>query len=99
MAGHRACSADCVDVPRFVLFQKKTDVKHGEETHWRNLFASIVKNTSLTVRDIEELRINQMEDLLIGLGENAEAEEAYLNGDTKQELLEETKDITLLLSP
>ena len=49
------------------------------------------------MRDIEELRINQMEDLLIGLGENAEAEEAYIKGEPKQELLEGDNAIHALL--
>ena len=69
----------------------------GDETHWRNLFASIVKNTSMTMRDIEELRINQLEDLLIGLGENAEAEEAYIKGEAKHEVLEGDDAIHALL--
>ncbi|MDY6350401.1 MAG: hypothetical protein SPL62_07920 [Selenomonas sp.] len=56
-----------------------------------------MKNTSLTLRDIEELRVNQLEDLLIGLGENAEAEAAYIRGETKQEVLEGDDAIHALL--
>ena len=36
----------------------------------------------MTMHDIEELRINQLEDLLIGLGENAEEERTYVEGDS-----------------
>lgn len=49
------------------------------------------------MRDIEELRINQLEDLLIGLGENAEAEEAYIKGEAKHEVLEGDDAIHALL--
>ena len=34
----------------------------------------------MTMNDIENLRINQMEELLLGLSENAEREQAELNG-------------------
>ena len=34
------------------------------------------------MQDIENLRINQMEDLLLGLSENAEKEQAELRGET-----------------
>ena len=78
-------------------FKKKTEIKAGEETHWRNLFASLVKNTSLTMQDIENLRINQMEDLLVGLSENAEKEQAELNGESTNGVLEGDDAIRALL--
>lgn len=62
-------------------FKKKSDVK--EKTEWRNLFASIVQNTSMTMEDIGNLRINQMEDLLEGMNENAEALEREMKGEVK----------------
>ena len=98
MARPRYCKGNRADVPWSFLFQKKTDVKKGEETHWRNLFASIVKNTSMTMYDIEELRINQLEDLLIGLGENAEEERKYIEGESGSgEVLEGDDAIHALL--
>ena len=52
----------------------------------------------MTVSDIEELRINQLEDLLIGLGENAEEERKYLEGDKGEgEVLEDDDAIHALL--
>lgn len=60
---------------------KKSDVK--EKTEWRNLFASIVQNTSMTMEDIGNLRINQLEDLLEGMNENAEAMEREMKGEKK----------------
>lgn len=61
---------------------KKTEIKDGAEIHRCNMFAYIVKNTSLTMRDIEDLRINQLEDLLLGISDNAEREQAELNGES-----------------
>ncbi len=77
--------------------KKKTEIKEGEETHWRNLFASLVKNTSLTMHDIEDLRVNQMEELLLGLSENAEKEQAEINGESTGEVLEGDAAIHALL--
>lgn len=51
----------------------------------------------MTMEDIENLRMNQFEDLLEGLSENAKAEEAYINGDSKGELLEGDDAIHALL--
>ena len=62
-------------------FKKKTDVK--EQTSWDRLFASLVQNTSMTMRDIGDLRINQMEGLLEGLAENAEEMKRELDGGHK----------------
>ena len=57
--------------------------------------ASIVQNTSMTMEDIGNLRINQMEDLLQGMSENAEAMEREIKGDKKP--LEGDDDIHALL--
>ena len=97
MAGPGNRGADCRTAPWSVYLQKKTEIKAGEETHWRNLFASLVKNTSLTMQDIENLRINQMEDLLVGLSENAEKEQAALNGESTNGVLEGDDAIRALL--
>lgn len=70
---------------RVSQFKKKQSIKSGEETHWRNLIASLVQNTSLNVHDIEELRINEMEDLLQGISENnEELNKKYGNGGKEQ---------------
>lgn len=47
--------------------------------------------------DIENLRINQMEDLLLGLSENAEKEQAELRGESSEGLLEGDDAIRALL--
>ena len=49
------------------------------------------------MRDIEDLRINQLEDLLLGLSENAEREQAEINGESTAELLEGDDAIRALL--
>ena len=51
----------------------------------------------MTMKDIEDLRINQMEDLLLGLSENAEKEEAELKGESTGEILEGDAAIHALL--
>lgn len=72
---------------RVSQFKKKQSVKSGEETHWRNLIASLVQNTSLTIHDIENLRINEMEDLLEGINENSESlRKQYEGGGTTEQL-------------
>ena len=81
MAGHGNRQGDHQYFPGYVTVQKKSDVK--EKTEWRNLFASIVQNTSMTMEDIGNLRINQMEDLLEGMNENAEALEREMKGEVK----------------
>ena len=43
----------------------------------------MVQNTSMTMEDIGNLRINQMEDLLEGMNENAEALEREMKGEVK----------------
>ena len=50
----------------------------------------------MTMRDIEELRINQLEDLLLGLSENAEREQAELGG-SDSDVLEGDDAIRALL--
>ena len=62
-------------------FKKKTDVK--EATSWDRLFASLVQNTSMTMKDIGDLRVNQMEGLLEGIAQNAEELKRELNGEHK----------------
>lgn len=64
---------------------------------WRNLFASIVANTSLTMKDIADLRINEMEELLIGLNENAEAERKELEGNREGHVIEGADAIHALI--
>lgn len=76
---------------------KKSSVKSGEETHWRNLIASLVQNTSLTINDIENLRINEIEDLLEGINENSEELRKQYNNDGKVEQLEGDDAIRALL--
>ena len=52
----------------------------------------------MTMHDIEELRINQLEDLLIGLGDNAEEERKYIEGESGSgEVLEGDDAIHALL--
>ena len=58
--------------------KKKTDVK--QKTEWRNLFASIVANTSMTMNDIANLRVNEFEELLEGMNENADEQKRLLDG-------------------
>ena len=81
MAGYGYCQGNNQYLPWAFPVQKKSDVK--EKTEWRNLFASIVQNTSMTMEDIGNLRINQMEDLLEGMNENAEALEREMKGEVK----------------
>ncbi len=49
------------------------------------------------MQDIENLRINQMEELLLGLSENAEKERAELNGESTDGVLEGDDAIRALL--
>ena len=42
----------------------------------------------MTMKDIADLRINQMEDLLLGMSENAEKIEAELKGKGGKQRLE-----------
>ena len=79
MVGHGYCEGYRDEVPGTVYDEKKTDVK--QKTEWRNLFASIVSNTSMTMKDIADLRINEFEELLEGMNENAEEMKRELNGD------------------
>lgn len=52
----------------------------------------------MTMTDIENLRINQLEELLIGMGENAEkVEEMMKNGGKSVEVLEGDAAIKALL--
>ena len=50
-------------------------------TSWDRLFASLIQNTSMTMKDIADLRINQLEGLLEGLAENAEEMKRELDGE------------------
>ena len=45
------------------------------------MVASIVKNTSLTVKDIGEMSYPELESLMDGMTTNAKKEEAYLKGE------------------
>ena len=81
MAWHETGRRNRADILRNFSVQKKSDVK--ESTEWRNLFASIVQNTSMTMEDIGNLRINQLEDLLEGMSENAEELDRKINGKNK----------------
>ena len=74
---------------------KKTESSGNAK--WRNLFASIVSNTSLTMKDIADLRINEMEDLLEGMNENAEEQKKMLDGAKKGEVLEGDAAINALM--
>lgn len=50
------------------------------------------------MEDLENMRLNQFEDLLTGLEENAKKEEAYIKGGSSQgELLEGDEAIHALL--
>ena len=49
------------------------------------------------MHDIEDLRVNQMEELLLGLSENAEKEQAEINGESSGEVLEGDAAIRALL--
>ena len=64
---------------------------------WRNLFASIVSNTSLTMKDMADLRIKEMEDLLEGMNENAEEQKKMLDGVKNDEVLEGDAAIKALM--
>ena len=48
---------------------------------WDELVASIVKNTSMTVKDIGEMSYPELENLMEGMATNAKKEEAYLKGE------------------
>ena len=57
-----------------------------------------MQNTSLTISDIENLRINEMEDLLEGINENSEElRKQYNNGGGTTEQLEGDDAIRALL--
>ena len=93
MAGHGHCQGYRDEVPGTVYDEKKTDVK--QKTEWRNLFASIVANTSMTMNDIANLRINEFEELLEGMNENADEQKRLLDGG--HETLEGDDAIAALL--
>lgn len=54
--------------------------KKESGVHWNELVASIVKNTFMTVRDINELSFPELEELMDGMSLNAEKERAELEG-------------------
>ena len=56
-----------------------------------------MQNTSLTIRDIENLRVNEMEDLLEGINENSEELRKQYEGGGKTEQLEGDDAIRALL--
>lgn len=58
--------------------EAKKDTK--EEVSWNELIASIVSNTSMTVRDVQEMSYPELEDLLEGMSRNSEKEKEMLDG-------------------
>lgn len=56
-----------------------------------------MQNTSLTISDIENLRINEMEDLLEGINENSEELRKQYNNGGEVEQLEGDDAIRALL--
>lgn len=72
----------------FLAYHSSKKTESNGKGKWRNLFASIVSNTSLTMKDIADLRINEMEELLEGMNENAEEQKKLLDGAGKVEVLE-----------
>lgn len=56
-----------------------------------------MQNTSLTISDIENLRINEMEDLLEGINENSEELRKQYEGGGQTEQLEGDDAIRALL--
>lgn len=56
-----------------------------------------MQNTSLTISDIENLRVNEMEDLLEGINENSEELRKQYEGGGKVEQLEGDDAIRALL--
>ena len=84
---------DLMEIVDLALDHRETREQIEE---WLDL--DIAKEIVLTMRDIEELRINQLEDLLIGLGENAEEERKYIEGESGNgEVLEGDDAIHALL--
>ncbi len=75
-------------VEKFLGLSQFKKTESDGKGKWRNLFASIVSNTSLTMKDIADLRINEMEELLEGMNENAEEQKKLLDGAGKGEVLE-----------
>lgn len=47
---------------------------------WSELLASIVANTSLTVRDINDMSYPELEELMDGMSKNADREKDMMNG-------------------
>ena len=56
-----------------------------------------MQNTSLTISDIENLRVNEMEDLLEGINENSEELRKQYNNGGEVEQLEGDDAIRALL--
>ena len=66
------------------LSTMKKDTENDKKgASWDRLFASIVSNTSMTMEDIGNLRVNQLEGLLNGINENAEEMDREFKGEKK----------------
>lgn len=58
--------------------EAKKDTK--EEVSWNELVASIVSNTSMTVRDVQEMSYPELEELLEGISKNSKKEKDMMEG-------------------
>ena len=67
------CSTEC-------QVTKKSGTKGDAD--WNELVASIIKNTSMTVRDIEDLSFVELEDLMDGMLKYSEREKRAIKGET-----------------
>lgn len=63
----------------FRVTKKRTD-ETDEGVTWSELLASIVANTSLTVRDINDMSYPELEELMDGMSKNADREKDMMNG-------------------
>ncbi|WP_270380876.1 hypothetical protein [Mitsuokella multacida] len=68
--------------------EAKKDTK--EEVSWNELVASIVSNTSMTVRDVQEMSYPELEELLEGISKNSKREKDMMEGiETREGTVEE----------
>lgn len=68
--------------------EAKKDTK--EEVSWNELIASIVSNTSMTVRDVQEMSYPELEELLEGISKNSKKEKDMMDGiETREGSAEE----------
>lgn len=68
--------------------EAKKDTK--EEVSWNELIASIVSNTSMTVRGVQEMSYPELEELLEGISKNSQREKEMLDGvETHEGTVEE----------